>query len=147
RAGLQSWVAGRRISRVEVLHPRAVRRQASDLQAMLVDRRVCWVGSFNFDPRSLLLNTEVGLLVESPELARRLVAVFAADTAPDRSWEVVRRVPGDVEGGLARLRWRLGWRGMQDGREILLEHEPAAGWWREWWVRLAARIPGLDQLL
>lgn len=43
RAGLQSWVTGRRISRVEVLHPRAVRRQTRDLQAALLDRRVCWV--------------------------------------------------------------------------------------------------------
>ncbi len=111
------------------------------------DRRLCWVGSFNFDPRSLLLNTEVGLLVDSPELAQRLAAVFARDTAPTRSWEVVRRHPPGASSGLARLRWRLGWRGEDGGRELLLEHEPAAGWWREWWVRLAARIPGLDQLL
>ena len=43
RAGLQSWVAGRRIARVDVLHPRAVRRQESDLQAILLGCRVCWV--------------------------------------------------------------------------------------------------------
>jgi len=43
RAGLQSWVAGRRIARVEVLHPRAVRRQESDLHAAVAGCRVRWV--------------------------------------------------------------------------------------------------------
>jgi putative cardiolipin synthase len=35
-----------------------------------------FVGSFNFDPRSQLLNTEMGLVIESPTLARRLAATF-----------------------------------------------------------------------
>ena len=37
-----------------------------------IDRARVFVGSFNFDPRSALLNTEMGLLIESPVLARRL---------------------------------------------------------------------------
>ena len=38
-------------------------------KAMVFDRKDVFVGSFNLDPRSSLINTEAGLYVESPELA------------------------------------------------------------------------------
>ena len=40
RRGLERWVAGRRVASVEVLHPRAVRREALDLPDVLADRRL-----------------------------------------------------------------------------------------------------------
>ena len=127
---------------------RGVLREASlHTKLAVFDREYCWVGSFNFDPRSLLLNTEVGLLVHSPELAARLVAVFAADTMPECAWEVVRVFHAPPKAPLAKHRWVLGWRGKRAGTDVLLEAEPEAPRWRHWLVRFAARIPGLDQLL
>jgi len=51
---------------------------ASSLHAKTfsVDRSRVFVGSFNFDPRSALLNTEMGIVVESPVLAGRIADVF-----------------------------------------------------------------------
>jgi putative cardiolipin synthase len=44
-----------------------------------VDGRRVFVGSFNFDPRSARLNTEMGVVIDSPALARQLAERF--DTA------------------------------------------------------------------
>jgi putative cardiolipin synthase len=52
-----------------------------------VDRERVFVGSFNFDPRSARLNTELGLVIDSPELAARLTEVFDR-RVPASSWEV-----------------------------------------------------------
>src|SRR6185503_4147952 len=41
-----------------------------------VDGELVFAGSFNFDPRSALLNTEMGLVIRSPVLARRLAGTF-----------------------------------------------------------------------
>jgi putative cardiolipin synthase len=41
-----------------------------------VDDERIFVGSFNFDPRSALLNTEMGLVIDSPVLARGLAEGF-----------------------------------------------------------------------
>ncbi len=41
-----------------------------------VDDSRVFVGSFNFDPRSAKLNTEMGLVIDSPTLAQRLSSVF-----------------------------------------------------------------------
>ncbi len=41
-----------------------------------VDRRRIFVGSFNFDPRSAHLNTEMGFVIESPVLADRIADIF-----------------------------------------------------------------------
>lgn len=52
-----------------------------------IDGRYVYVGSFNFDPRSAYLNTEMGLLLDSPQLARRLNDFF--DTrVPRHSYRV-----------------------------------------------------------
>lgn len=63
-----------------------------------VDGQRVFVGSFNFDPRSARLNTELGLIIDSPELALKLAEVFDRHV-PRVSWEL-RLDPADGE-----LRW------------------------------------------
>ena len=46
-----------------------------------VDRCRAYVGSFNFDPRSARLNTEMGVIVDSPALATRISDVLDRDLA------------------------------------------------------------------
>ena len=46
-----------------------------------VDRERIFVGSFNFDQRSAHLNTEMGLVIDSPALAQRLANALDADFA------------------------------------------------------------------
>ena len=52
-----------------------------------VDRSRIFVGSFNFDQRSALLNTEMGLVIDSPTLAQRLATAFDA-AVPKVAYEV-----------------------------------------------------------
>jgi len=58
-----------------------------------VDRSRIFVGSFNFDLRSALLNTELGLVIDSPALARRLAELF--DTTVATAAYEVRLKPDD----------------------------------------------------
>jgi cardiolipin synthase C len=110
------------------------------------DREVSWVGSFNFDPRSTQLNTEVGLLVRSPALAERLVRLFERDTLPERAWtvQVEPAPPGHVR---HFRRGRLQWVGTKRGQPVVLYAEPGTSLGLRLWVSLAAWIPGLDQML
>jgi putative cardiolipin synthase len=52
-----------------------------------VDRARIFVGSFNFDPRSALLNTEMGLVIDSPTLAQGLAERFDTEI-PRAAYEV-----------------------------------------------------------
>lgn len=48
-----------------------------------------FIGSSNLDPRSLRINTEVGALIDSPELNRQLREFFAIDLLPRNAWRVI----------------------------------------------------------
>ena len=48
-----------------------------------------FIGSFNLDPRSAVINTEAGLYIESPELAERLLAYMATGVVPANSYRVL----------------------------------------------------------
>lgn len=61
-------------------------------KSFVSDDAIAFVGSFNLDPRSQNLNTEVGLLVEDPVFARRLRDEIEADMRPENSWVIGRRV-------------------------------------------------------
>lgn len=57
-------------------------------KAFVVDQRTGFVGSFNFDPRSISLNTEMGVMFDDPELAAEVSAVFATQTGEGYSYAV-----------------------------------------------------------
>ncbi|RDE06685.1 phospholipase D family protein [Sphingomonas aracearum] len=87
----------------------ALRSGASTLHAktFTVDRERLFIGSFNFDPRSIDLNTELGFLIESPTLASGVADAF--DTViPEHSYRVARDADGTLcwhaPGGKAQVR-------------------------------------------
>jgi cardiolipin synthase C len=58
-------------------------------KAMVIDNRTVFVGSFNLDPRSTWLNSEQGVLVDSPVLSSQLEAIFATQTSGQHAWRVM----------------------------------------------------------
>ena len=109
-------------------------------KVMVVDRRLTWVGSFNIDPRSALINTELAVLVDSPSLAAATAALIESDLAPDRAWHLSLEPPGARTG-------RLVWSGERDGRTVRLVGEPGASRWQRIAVGIMRWIPGLDRFL
>lgn len=63
-------------------------RSSLHSKTMAVDGREIFIGSFNFDPRSFALNTEMGVLIESPPLAAGLAEAFAT-TYGDASYRLI----------------------------------------------------------
>jgi putative cardiolipin synthase len=57
-------------------------------KAAVVDREQVYIGSLNLDPRSIRLNTEMGLIVTSPELAEEVASIAERDMSPANSWRV-----------------------------------------------------------
>ncbi len=66
-------------------------------KSMVVDDETVFIGTFNLDPRSANLNTEVGLLVDSKELARQLTASIERDMDPANSWQTTEDFNPDSE--------------------------------------------------
>jgi putative cardiolipin synthase len=55
-------------------------------KSMVVDGKIAYIGTFNFDPRSENLNTEVGVIVHHAELAQQLQTLMENDMRPENSW-------------------------------------------------------------
>jgi putative cardiolipin synthase len=60
-------------------------------KAMVIDERVAFVGSYNFDPRSIQWNTEVGLLVHDDDFSASVLNSVLVDIRPENSWVLARR--------------------------------------------------------
>ena len=66
-------------------------------KSMVIDGRKVFIGTFNLDPRSANLNTEVGVLVDSPELGEQLTQSIERDILPENSWRTTRKFNPDRE--------------------------------------------------
>lgn len=80
-----------------------------------VDDEKLFIGSFNFDPRSVFLNTEMGVVIDSPQVARAMTRMLD-DTLPAFSYAPARNASG-------RIVWR---EQTADGPEIERAREPGA---------------------
>jgi putative cardiolipin synthase len=58
-------------------------------KSMVVDGKIAYIGTFNFDPRSENLNTEVGVVVYHAGLAQQLQGLIEADMRPENSWNAL----------------------------------------------------------
>jgi len=63
-------------------------------KAMVIDRRRSFVGSMNLDPRSEVINAEMGVIIDSEPLAIALAAETERDMSPANSWRVTLEADG-----------------------------------------------------
>lgn len=82
-------------------------------KAFAIDGRLAFVGSFNLDPRSVALNTEMGTFIEDARVAALVGAEHARLIGPGCSW----RVRAEPAGGLV-------WNAEEGGRPVTVRHEP-----------------------
>lgn len=112
-------------------------------KALVFDRDKVLIGAMNYDKRSLEFNTELGLVVHSPELARQVVRQFDSIANPANSYEVASDHNGN---GGPMSPPRLLWRTEQDGRLVKLDVEPVRSPWQRVMVDLLLALP-LDVLI
>jgi cardiolipin synthase C len=62
-------------------------------KTMVVDNESVYIGTFNFDPRSQNLNTEVGVIVKDVDLANQVKTAIEADMQPENSWNAATDKP------------------------------------------------------
>ena len=99
------------------------------------DRRKVYIGSMNFDQRSRSLNTEIGLIIDSPELAQQTAARFESIVAPANSYGLVLRA--DDTGRPSQLLWRT----QEDRGTVEYDREPARNDWQRMKVNFLSLMP------
>jgi cardiolipin synthase C len=103
------------------------------------DRKVAFIGSMNFDQRSKHLNTEIGLLISSPELSNQLAARFESLTQLDNAYTVTL---GEGTAGKPQLVWKT----REDGKVVEYRKDPARDGWQRLKVKFLSVMP-LDKEL
>ncbi|MBV1905184.1 MAG: phospholipase D family protein [Pseudomonadales bacterium] len=66
-------------------------------KSMVIDGKTIFIGTFNLDPRSANLNTEVGVLIESKTLAHQLTESIERDVRTENSWQTTIKYTPDNE--------------------------------------------------
>jgi putative cardiolipin synthase len=92
---------------------------------ILFDTDTVFLGSLNLDPRSLYLNTELGVILKSSSLVAELGADFARLTSGENAWRVMR--------GGSGFEWR--------SAETTVQRQPAKSGWQRFRSWLMTFLP------
>ena len=103
-------------------------------KTFVLDREKVFIGSLNLDPRSFYENTEIGLVIEQREIARRMAEGMDAEIG--RVAFRLELADGD----------KLLWHGFEDGEPVTFDSEPYAGFWRRFGVGFMRLLPIESQL-
>lgn len=103
--------------------------QALHAKTFVVDRDRLFIGSFNLDPRSARLNTEIGFLIRSPKLAGAVGSALQQQLPPN-AYEVRLDSHGE-----------LTWIERADGRRVQHDTEPGTTAWERLWIGATGLLP------
>lgn len=98
------------------------------------DQQRVFLGSWNYDQRSLRINTEIGVLIESPPVAAAVAHRFEEMTSPQAAYQVALESAGENSS-------RLVWKTEFNHQPVVLKVEPSRGWWLRFKSRLLALLP------
>lgn len=133
-------VLGKPVVRGNRLRSLSSGQYALHAKVFVFDRQRVFVGSMNLDQRSLHLNTEIGLIIDSPELARQIALRFADIAQPANSYVLTLSKADDPD------QRHLVWRTVEDGEPVEFDEEPGVTFWQRLQVDMLSMLP-LDDLL
>jgi putative cardiolipin synthase len=97
------------------------------------DETSVFIGSMNLDSRSRRLNTEIGIIIDSSELARQAAQRFAALTSPENAYEVSLRKSGNKD--------QLVWSTREAQANVEYLSEPTRSRWQKLKLHILSMAP------
>ena len=136
--GITLWELRAEAGQQERIHWFKGKSRASlHAKTFVIDDDRTFIGSVNLDGRSILQNTEIGLLIESESLNQQLSQLFASWVSDDSAWHVSL----DDEG---ELQWQA--RDADDHTPLTLDHDPETSRWQRMKVWMLSWLPIESQI-
>ena len=112
-------------------HGGIIKSSGASLHAktFIIDNKTLFVGSFNMDPRSAALNTEMGFVFNSEEMAR-----YLADNMKQKQMEYSYKVSKTPKG-------KLHWETLEDHQIVEFDDEPHSTVWARIGVWICSLLP------
>jgi len=110
-------------------------RAALHAKSLVFDRKSVFIGSFNLDPRSVALNTEIGVLIDSPEVAGRVAELMDEGVSPGAAF----RVTLDKNDNLV-------WSAENNETKVEYDTDPETSFWYRFLIGVIGMLPIEDQL-
>ncbi|WP_228145835.1 phospholipase D family protein [Acinetobacter sp. ANC 5054] len=105
-------------------------RSSLHAKLMALDEKQVFIGSFNFDPRSAYLNTEIGVLLNSPRLAKA-VHYTMDENLSKYAYKLVLNAD-------QRINWKIK---LSNGNVRTYSHEPKIKWWKKAGLKAISWLP------
>jgi cardiolipin synthase C len=110
-------------------------RAAMHNKFIVFDRKSVFIGSFNLDPRSATLNTEIGVMINSPEIASQAAKIMDEGVTPGSAYHVM--LDNDD---------RLVWTAENKGEKVQYDKDPETNIWHRFVFNFIGILPIEDQL-
>ena len=107
-------------------------------KCFVIDRSLTFVGSLNLDPRSVIQNTEIGIVIKSELIATRIASFLDREIA-GLAFKL------ELEPGFEGSSYIV-WHGLVDGQKQTLKAEPYTGFWQRFMVGMMRLLPIESQL-
>ncbi|NWK54939.1 phospholipase D family protein [Verrucomicrobiaceae bacterium N1E253] len=123
------------VVKADVMGDRKHARTSLHTKALVIDGNRAFVGSYNLDPRSAEINSEIGLMVYSPVFAGKVRDYLNQGVKPENAYRVSLTKRG-----------RQQWQTQVDGRVHTWSREPETNAWTRWKSKMFGWLPIESQL-
>ncbi len=110
-------------------------------KSFIFDEKFVFIGSLNMDPRSIDINTEMGIVFHSPELARALVSALDRGELENMYELELVTTPAKITGEFATDSTQIVWIERKDGEVIRHTDEPGIDAWESIKLFFAGMAP------
>ena len=104
-------------------------------KSLVFDRKSVFIGSFNLDPRSTAINTEIGVMIDRPEIAEQVGELMDEGVSPGSAFHVTLDEDGD-----------LVWTAEDQQVKVKYEKDPETSAWDRFVIGFVGMLPIEDQL-
>jgi putative cardiolipin synthase len=141
RNGVELYEMNKKLTRAQRKDKKGVggsSKASLHAKVFVLDRKQVFIGSLNLDPRSFYENSEIGLILNSTEIAANMAKEFDRDIEKHTfTLELKKDEDGHEE---------LLWHGYEDGNPVTFDVDPYTGFWRRFGVDFMGILPIESQL-
>ena len=141
RGGVELYEMNRKLTREQREEKKGIGESSKaslHAKSFVFDRRQVFIGSMNLDPRAMIHNTEIGVVLTSPEIGQGMGEWFDQNVGKLAFRLELKKEENGAE--------TLLWHGLVDGRPQTFTADPYTGFWKRFGIGFLRILPIESQL-